>query len=475
VTDSFLFFGIALSHEKGGYTQPRKEAPGEEVCINRSSPRTNNMATSVIGLGAMGSGIAARLALKGFCPVVWNRTAGVAEAHEDRYGTFSCSNILEAAGADFIFLSLPTSTEVAETLEMLAPRLQSGTIIIDTTSGDPVRGKELAKAYAEAGVVILDAPVSGGPRGAHAGTLTSMVGGDRASLKNVRSRIEAYSKRIVHVGVSPGSGFAVKCINNTLNSAHLLLATEAALALKKRGIDPEVALSAISDSSGRSLATQSRLPEHVLTRKFQYGFKYHLMLKDLMIARSLIDSTCEDGTLMKTAIKMYGEAARMMAPDSDYTEAAKHIELLEGTEIHINSTPVVYVGMAADIIHHGHVNILKRAAELGTVVVGLLSDSAIQSYKRTPITPYCHRKAVVETFEGVDSVVEQQSLDYSLNLETLRPDYVVHGSDWKSGPQQETRAKVIETLKAWGGQLVEPEYTNGISTTQIIKACRSAT
>tara|TARA_B100001094_G_scaffold327287_1_gene385111 strand:+ start:2208 stop:2663 length:456 start_codon:yes stop_codon:yes gene_type:complete len=142
-------------------------------------------------------------------------------------------------------------------------------------------------------------------------------------------------------------------------------------------------------------------------------------------------------------------------------------------ETSVCKKPIVYVGMAGDIVHYGHINILKHASELGTVIVGLLSDSAIKSYKRTPIIPFIHRKIVIENIVGVDRVMEQDTLDYSTNLEKIRPDYVVHGNDWKSGPQQETRARVIKILNAWGGQLVEPEYTKGISTTQIIETVKA--
>lgn len=133
----------------------------------------------------------------------------------------------------------------------------------------------------------------------------------------------------------------------------------------------------------------------------------------------------------------------------------------------------VYVGMSADLLHHGHLNILKVAAELGEVTVGLLTDQAIASYKRLPFLTFDERRAIVESIKGVERVVEQTTLDYAPNLERLRPDFVVHGSDWKHGPQQATREKVIQTIAVWGGQLVEPEYTANISSTRLNAALRS--
>lgn len=133
----------------------------------------------------------------------------------------------------------------------------------------------------------------------------------------------------------------------------------------------------------------------------------------------------------------------------------------------MSTTPTVYVGMSADLIHPGHINILRRAAELGEVTIGLLTDSAIASYKRLPHMTYQQRAAVVGNLKGVTRVVAQETLDYVPNLELLRPDYVVHGDDWRTGVQQQTRQRVIDALDQWGGRLVEVPYTEGISSTQL--------
>lgn len=132
----------------------------------------------------------------------------------------------------------------------------------------------------------------------------------------------------------------------------------------------------------------------------------------------------------------------------------------------------VYVGMSADLLHHGHLNILRIARELGEVTVGVLTDRAIASYKRLPFLGFDERRAIIENIKGVVSVVPQETLDYVPNLRALRPDYVVHGDDWKTGPQRETRERVIAVLREWGGELVEPEYTAGISSTKLIQGMR---
>ncbi len=130
----------------------------------------------------------------------------------------------------------------------------------------------------------------------------------------------------------------------------------------------------------------------------------------------------------------------------------------------------VYIGMSADLVHPGHINIIKEASRLGQVVVGLLTDQAIASYKRMPFMSYNQRKEVIENIKGVSEVVPQNTLDYSGNLNLIKPDIVVHGDDWKEGIQIKTRQQVIDTLSEWGGKLVEVPYTQGISSTQLNNA-----
>ncbi len=132
----------------------------------------------------------------------------------------------------------------------------------------------------------------------------------------------------------------------------------------------------------------------------------------------------------------------------------------------------VYVGMSADLIHPGHLNIIEHAAKLGEVTVGLLTDEAIASYKRLPYMEYEQRKKVIENIKGVTRVIPQTTLDYVPNLRSLKPDYVVHGDDWKTGVQTKTRLRVIDALAEWRGELVEVPYTKGISSTQLHHAMK---
>ncbi len=133
----------------------------------------------------------------------------------------------------------------------------------------------------------------------------------------------------------------------------------------------------------------------------------------------------------------------------------------------MKSIKKVYVGLSADIIHEGHINILKIASSYGDVIVGLLTDEAIASYKNIPYLNFERRRIVVQNIKYVKKVIPQYSLSYVSNLNLLKPDYVVHGDDWKKGVQQMTRKDVIKTLKKWSGKLIEPKYTKNVSSTMI--------
>lgn len=131
---------------------------------------------------------------------------------------------------------------------------------------------------------------------------------------------------------------------------------------------------------------------------------------------------------------------------------------------------IVYIGMSADLIHPGHLNIIAEGRKLGKVIVGLLTDAAIASYKRVPYLSFEQRKIIIENITGISEVIPQETLDYTTNLRVLKPAYVVHGDDWKEGIQQQARQQVIKVLKEWGGELVEVKYTEGISSTSLQKA-----
>ena len=119
----------------------------------------------------------------------------------------------------------------------------------------------------------------------------------------------------------------------------------------------------------------------------------------------------------------------------------------------------LYIGMSADLLHPGHLNIIEQARKLleekggGELIVGLLTDKAIASYKRLPYMTWEQRKVVVENVKGVTKVIPQETLDYVPNLLKIKPDYVPHGDDWKTGVQAQTRQRIVEIMNQWGGKV----------------------
>ena len=207
---------------------------------------------------------------------------------------------------------------------------------MDCTSGDPHATQALAAAAAARGHAVVDAPVSGGPAGAAAGTLAVLVGGAAADVARVAPLLASFAKKVEHLG-PVGSGHAVKAVNNALNATHLLAGAEGLLALQRFGVAPERALAAINMSSGRSLQTEARLPEQVLTRRFAYGFKLGLMHKDLKIAQGLMSATAPlpgASSYFERTERIFATAAAEQGADEDYTKACMVLEKAAGMELH---------------------------------------------------------------------------------------------------------------------------------------------
>ena len=129
----------------------------------------------------------------------------------------------------------------------------------------------------------------------------------------------------------------------------------------------------------------------------------------------------------------------------------------------------VYLGMIGDIMHPGLINIINEGTKYGDVMIGLFTDKAIATHKRLPYLNYEQRKNVVENIKGVSKVIPQTSRDYIPNLRELQADFMVHGKDWREGPLAAVRQSAIDAMKEWGGQVIEPDYTQGVSSTSIQK------
>lgn len=265
-----------------------------------------------IGLGRMGTHMASHIHSVAPCGV-WNRTRDVAVQHSKQHETVLVNSI-ESFRCPVVFCCLPTSAEVREAAVKLvearkAHILEVGShsnlppnvfsLLVDCTSGAYSDTVSIGAYLRDNGVSMVDCPVSGGPRGAKAGALTAMLGGAEADVETAIQYAKSFAKKANFIGPL-GSGHAVKSINNILNTANLMAITEGLLALKKIGVDPEKALASINCSSGRSLQSMERIPEEVLTGRFNYGFDFNLMRKDVRIAGALLEK--ESGALFETGV-----------------------------------------------------------------------------------------------------------------------------------------------------------------------------
>lgn len=299
-------------------------------------PAPRERVTAFCGLGAMGYPFAGHIMkqMKGET-FVWNRTKDRALQHAAEYGSTPATNLADLATAEVVVMCLPTSAEDAAVAEALAPHLRKGACIVSCTSGEPGVSRRLAETlYEKHGVHFCDGPVSGGPAGAKKGTVTCMLGSNHEeAAQKCLEVLQTFTGTIVRTG-PVGTGCAVKAVNNVMNSTHLLMATEGLLALQKLGVDPEVALSAINGSSGRSLQTQERIPKEVLDgRKFNYGFKLPLMAKDVTIAEEVLQQGFPEGQLLQAGAKMVREAAAHYPADFDYTRIVCLLEERAGRKL----------------------------------------------------------------------------------------------------------------------------------------------
>ena len=275
-----------------------------------------------IGLGAMGFRMAAHLPKQFDTVYVWNRSFNKAEQHAAEYGTQAVT-LEQAVQADVIFSCLPTSADVERLLENLS--LKSGSVWVDCTSGVPDSAQKLAVQLAEHGVIFLDAPVSGQTIGAENGTLTVMVGGNAEGYEQALPAMQAFGKLIKHVGES-GAGFAVKAVNNMLMAVNLCAVAEGFTTLKAHGVNLHEALDCINASSGKSMVTETVLPQRILNRSFPVTFALPLLAKDTGIAIDLAREAKLSAPVLSLTQNLIQAASDLSDKNSDFSSAVKMYE-----------------------------------------------------------------------------------------------------------------------------------------------------
>jgi 3-hydroxyisobutyrate dehydrogenase len=289
---------------------------------------------SFLGLGSIGRPMAKRIKEAGFPLTVWNRTANRATTFAKEVGAATAKTAADAArGADVVVTCLSTSLDVEQVVEGgLIDGLKAGAVLLDCTSGDPATSKRIAARLLERKVAFIDAPVSGGVKGANEGTLTVMCGGALADLDRVRPVIDAFGKKVVHCG-PVGSGDAVKAMNQALLALTIWGTGEALVALAKSGVSPHVALEVINASSGRSNASMNLFPERVLTRAFPRTFRLALMDKDARIAAQIARDEKVPAPLTQLVADLCTLAHRELGEEADHVEAVQVIERWAAAQI----------------------------------------------------------------------------------------------------------------------------------------------
>jgi 3-hydroxyisobutyrate dehydrogenase len=276
-----------------------------------------------VGLGNMGLPMAGRLAAAGYTVRGYDSDEAARERFPGAVGSLTAA----AASAAAVILMLPDSAVVRSVLldDGLLATMTPGTVLVDMSSSEPVRTRELAEVAARHGVPMVDAPVSGGVRGAVAGTLMIMAGGGAEQVAAVRGALEVLGKKVLHVGPA-GAGHALKALNNLLSATHLLVSSEAMLIGQEFGLDPEIMLEAINGASGSSASTVTKWPRFMLGRGFDSGFTMRLMLKDMRIALGLAGATGCPARLGAAAVQLWAEAADRLPADADHTEILRWLE-----------------------------------------------------------------------------------------------------------------------------------------------------
>lgn len=280
----------------------------------------------VVGLGNMGLGMAATLARKGFSVLGYDISDARRRAVEAAGVAFLPALADVLAGADALVFSLPLARDVEAVVtadDGLLSRTDRSVIVIDTSTSDPGTTRRLSDRLAAAGHALLDAPVSGGPSGAAAGTLTMMVGGAAADYARAEPLLAALSARAPHVGPS-GAGNIVKLVNNLLVAAHLVTTGEAMRLSEAAGLSAEEAIAVVNTATGRSAISEVMFPRWILSNAFDSGFSAGLMRKDVRLALELAAGSGVDLPLSEHVAQIWRDSRDAIPDEADFTRMADY-------------------------------------------------------------------------------------------------------------------------------------------------------
>jgi 3-hydroxyisobutyrate dehydrogenase-like beta-hydroxyacid dehydrogenase len=288
-----------------------------------------------IGCGAMGAPIAERLIDAGYTVRLFDPRAEAMKPLVDRGGVAATSPRDAATGAETAFACLP-SPEISRAVAFGADGVigsQSLRTYVEMSTIGSKTVKEIAAELAQKNIVTLDSPVSGGPRGARAGTLSTMVAGDHAAFERIKPMFEAVARNVFYVGDRPGLGQVTKLANNMISAAGMLAAYECSAMAVKAGVDARTLIDTVNASTGRNATTLDKFPASILTRSFDYGGKVSTMYKDVHLA---LEEARELGVPMwlgANVVQMWFMGMAQGRGDDDFTSLIQMFEQWAGVVV----------------------------------------------------------------------------------------------------------------------------------------------
>jgi 3-hydroxyisobutyrate dehydrogenase-like beta-hydroxyacid dehydrogenase len=284
-----------------------------------------------IGVGRMGSGMAARLVTAGHELTIYDPVASAMAPAAALGAKVAGSAAAAAAACTVVMASVPGPADARETARLIAdsPAVK---IFVDLSTSGPAAAQAIAALLAPRGIAAIDAPVSGGVKGAAAGKLAIMASGPAPAMARVRPLLEVLGK-VYELGERPGLGQTVKLANNLMSAASLAIAAEALAMGVKAGVDPAAMLDVLNASSGRNSATQDKIPKHVLNRRFDFGFANALSFKDVRLCLDEAEALGVPMVVGAAVRQMLSITHQLHGAAADCTDLVKVVENWAGCQI----------------------------------------------------------------------------------------------------------------------------------------------
>ncbi|MGB3246103.1 MAG: NAD(P)-dependent oxidoreductase [Sulfitobacter sp.] len=289
------------------------------------------MKVGFVGVGKMGLPMASRLLQQNVEVLAFDRSADALAQFCDAGGVAAPDPAAIADVAEIVFLSLPTPDIMASTVEAMV----GGTalrIVVDLSTSGPTASRAAAGVLATNGKHLVDCPVSGGVTGARDGSLAMMVAGRPATVAEVMPYLEMIGRPSV-VGEDVGMAQLIKLVNNLISTTALAVTSEALVLAVKAGLDPSTVIDVLNESSGRTSASASKIPKHVLNRRFDFGMAVGLSVKDIQLCLAEASRYGVPMFVGRTVGEIYTATSSQYGPAADMTEIIKTMEAWTGVEV----------------------------------------------------------------------------------------------------------------------------------------------